>query len=181
MSVRPFLLTLLFMMLIGWSAMAQDASKPGEGVTVEPGIDTAVWSQPVEAIFRLLLEELGYQVRPAVSLSNPIFYQVVAEGDLDYWANGWFPLQLAQLPDNFEERATIIGTIVEAGAIQGYLVDKASAEEYGITSLEDRGSGDGSAQVGLRRERHQRGRKQRVPRGESSCRAALRAHRDSVG
>ncbi|MEX2541204.1 MAG: glycine betaine/L-proline ABC transporter substrate-binding protein ProX [Trueperaceae bacterium] len=118
-------------------AVAQDRAMPGDGATVEPGIDVSLSAFPIEAIFRILLEELGYDVGDPATLSNPIFYQGVAQGDIDYWANGWFPLHFAHLPDDFEEQASIVGTIVESGGIQGYLVSKAAAEEYDITSLDD--------------------------------------------
>lgn len=130
----PLLTSLL---LVVGTAVAQDQDRPGEGTTVQPGVATWQSALPIEAIFGQLLGELGYEVAPAQSVSNPIFYQAVTQGDVDYWANGWFPLHNAQLPANFEETAAVVGTIVEQGALQGYLVDRASAEEYGITSLED--------------------------------------------
>lgn len=119
------------------TAVAQNQDRPGEGTTVQPGIATWQSALPIEAIFSELLGELGYEVAPAQSVSNPIFYQSVVQGDVDYWANGWFPLHNDQLPATFEENAAIVGTIVEKGALQGYLIDAASAEEYDITSLED--------------------------------------------
>src|SRR5690606_24617614 len=39
--------------------------------------------------------------------------------------------------DTFEGKASLVGTVAEGGALQGYLVDKKSAEAYGITSIED--------------------------------------------
>lgn len=113
------------------------AQQPGDGVTVRPAVATWESARPVEAIFASLLGELGYEVERPTSLANPIFYQAVTQGDVDYWANGWFPLHDAQLPENFEGNASVVGTIVERGAIQGYLVSAWAAEEYDITSLED--------------------------------------------
>ena len=117
------------------TAVAQE--QPGDGVSVQPGVATWQSALPIEAIFAQMLGELGYDVQEPQSVSNPIFYQSVAQGDVDYWANGWFPLHNAQLPTNFEDNASVVGTIVENGALQGYLVDQASVEEYDITSLED--------------------------------------------
>ncbi len=129
-------ITILTSLLLAFgAAVAQD--QPGDGVTVQPAVATWQSALPIEAIFGQLLGELGYDVADAQSVSNPIFYQSVTQGDVDYWANGWFPLHNAQLPGNFEDTAEVVGTIVENGAIQGYLVDAASAEEYGITSLDD--------------------------------------------
>jgi glycine betaine/proline transport system substrate-binding protein len=70
-------------------------------------------------------------------LENPIFYTAVAQGDVDFWSAGWFPLHDTQLPAGFHDRASIVGTIAPAGGLQGYLVTKSAAEEFGITSLDD--------------------------------------------
>lgn len=117
------------------AANAQDM--PGEGVTVNPGVATWESARPLESIFAQLLGDLGYEVEDAKSLANPIFYQSVTVGDIDFWANGWFPLHNTQLPDNFDETASRVGTIIKQGALEGYLVDKASADKFNITSLED--------------------------------------------
>lgn len=116
--------------------LAQE-ERPGEGVTLQPAIATWDDARPVQAIFDQLMRELGYEVERPVSLANPIFYQAVALGDIDFWTSGWFPLHDAQLPANFDDTASIVGTIVEQGALQGYLVSKDAAEEFGITSLDD--------------------------------------------
>ena len=135
--MRKFLTAFMFTAatLFASQAVAQDL--PGEGVSVQPAVATWQSALPIEAIFASLLERLGYDVQPAQSVSNPIFYQAVVQGDVDYWANGWFPLHNTQLPANFEGNAEVVGTIVANGAIQGYLADAKSVEEFGITSLED--------------------------------------------
>lgn len=142
----------------GGTALGQNPERPGEGVKVQPAVATWESALPIEAIFRALLMDLGYEVAPAQGVSNPIFYQAVTQGDVDYWANGWFPIHNGQLPANFEDNASKVGAIVKAGALGGYLVDKASVEEFGITSLEDfkrpevkeafDANGDGKADLG---------------------------------
>ena len=138
MTYKMLLGTLLFALAtVFGTAQAQDAATPGEGVTLSPGLATWDSARPTDAVYRAMLEQLGYEVEASTSLANPIFYQSVTQGDVDYWTDGWFPLHNSQLPENFEENAQIVGTVAAGGALQGYLVDKASAEEYGITSLED--------------------------------------------
>ncbi len=86
-------------------------------------------------IHRQLFNRLGYQVQGPVTMENRQFYDAVANGDVDMWANGWFPLHESLVdPDDPVE---LVGTQVDAGALQGYFVDEASAEEFDITNLGD--------------------------------------------
>ncbi len=128
---------LLAMTLTGVSTVYADATKPGEGVKVQPA--RATWNTGFfqEALVRRGLEELGYTVKKPKDLQNPIFYKSVALGDVDYWTNGWFPNHDGQLPKDFYEKADKIGYVVKAGGLQGYLVSKKEVEKYNIQSLDD--------------------------------------------
>lgn len=110
---------------------------PGEGVTVRPA--RATWNTGFfqEALIRKALTELGYDVEKPKDLTNPIFYKSVTLGDVDYWANGWFPMHDAQLPKNFDAKAEKIGYVAKAGGMQGYLVSKREVEKFNIKSLDD--------------------------------------------
>jgi glycine betaine/proline transport system substrate-binding protein len=130
------ILPLILMMILVSSASAENFM-PGKGVTVQPARATWTTGFFLEAIYSKALEQLGYTVKDPKSLANPIFYQSLVNGDVDFWANGWFPLHKSQLPKNFDEKAVIAGTVVKAGAIQGYLVDKVSVEKFNIKSLDD--------------------------------------------
>lgn len=116
------------------AVFAQD--NPGEGVEIimaQPTWDTG-WFHT--EIYKQLLAELGYSMGDTLTLDNPAFYQSVAYGDVTMWVDGWFPLHNTYEPI-FSEGAEIVGAVAEGGALEGYLVDAASAEEFGITSLED--------------------------------------------
>ncbi|MEC5293442.1 MULTISPECIES: glycine betaine/L-proline ABC transporter substrate-binding protein ProX [unclassified Aurantimonas] len=115
-------------------ALAQDM--PGEGTTIQmaqPTWDTG-WFHT--EIYAQMLEELGYEMNDTMTLDNPIFYQSVAFGDVTMWVDGWFPLHNTYR-DSFEGDAELVGAVAEGGALEGYLVDKASADEFGITTLDD--------------------------------------------
>lgn len=115
---------------------AASAAGPGDGVTVTPARATwdTGWFQT--EIYSQALEALGYTVENPKSLDNPVFYQAVASGDVDFWVNGWFPLHNSY-EDDFASGAKTVGYVAKGGALQGYLVDKASAEKFDIKSLED--------------------------------------------
>ncbi len=110
---------------------------PGKGVKVHPA--RATWNTGFfqEALVRRGLEELGYNVSEPKDLQNPIFYNSVTLGDVDYWTNGWFPMHNSQLPKNFYDKADKYGYVVKSGGLQGYLVSKKDVEKYNITSLDD--------------------------------------------
>ncbi len=118
---------------------------PGEGVSIR--MARADWSTGYfqAALYRALLQELGYEVTdPAdLELSPGIAYPAMAEGDFDLWPNGWFPYHERfldrQLPDGSSVRDHVIaiGDQMTAGGVQGFLVTKSFADEYGIETLDD--------------------------------------------
>ncbi len=86
-------------------------------------------------VYRLLLEGLGYRVEGPATMGNAEFYESVAAGDVDLWANGWFPAHDRFIADGTPVER--VGTAVDDGALQGYFVDAATAEAHGIDDLGD--------------------------------------------
>ena len=109
---------------------------PGRGTKVQPA--RANWNTGYfqEALYSLALEQLGYDVQEHQERDNVSFYLLVANGDVDFWANGWFPLH-NQFWETFSLGAEIAGTVIKSGGLQGYLVDKASADKFRIKTLAD--------------------------------------------
>ncbi len=111
-----------------------------EAAEIEGSIEMgrATWDTEyiLSEIYFQLLTELGYDVTHPEDneLGAELFYQALDQGDVDLWANGWFPLH----DPFFEETENVakVGNMIPAGGFQGYLVDKASADEYGIESIE---------------------------------------------
>ncbi len=96
------------------------------------------------AIYAQLIEELGHEVTdPAASTLRPYsFYPALAAGQYDLWVNGWFPLH-----DFYLEGENVTGQAVElpiepigwsiaGGATDGLMIDKATADSLGITSMD---------------------------------------------
>jgi len=130
------LLVTLIVMVLSIQAWAGQP-KPGEGIKVQPA--RATWNTGYfqEALVRAGLKELGYDVKAPKELQNPLFYQSVMLGDVDYWTNGWFPNHASQMPKRSEKRVEVVGYVVKAGGLQGYLVSKRDVEKYNIKSLDD--------------------------------------------
>jgi glycine betaine/proline transport system substrate-binding protein len=113
-------------------------SQPGSGVSVRMGQATwdTGWFQA--QIFKLMLEELGYEVRDPETLNNVAFYIFTAQGDLDFWANGWFPIHNRYIEiSEVAGEVKPVGHLLKEGALQGYMIDKKTADEFGITNLVD--------------------------------------------
>ncbi len=115
-------------------ASAQDM--PGKGKTIKMAQatwDTGWWQAE---IYKQLFEKLGYNIGTVTTLKNPVFYQAVGQGDVDLWVNGWFPTHNSYTKA-FKPGAKEIGYVAKGGALQGYLVDKKTADKYDIKYLSD--------------------------------------------
>ena len=118
-----------------------DLAQPGEGTTVN--MARANWSTGYmqAAIYQQLLEELGYEVTdPAQNELDPAtFFPAAATGDVDFWVNTWTPVHDFQFIDDnpdIADNVTSLGEEMTQGALQGVLIDKPTAEEYGITHID---------------------------------------------
>ena len=139
--------TIVFVALLGALALVLSACGTAEEDEGVVSMARANWTSGYmqAAIYAQLIEELGYEVSdPAHNTLNPNgFYPGLATGQYDLWANGWFPLhdlyltgelltgQVTDLP------IEPVGYQVASGALQGYMIDKATADSMGITQLSD--------------------------------------------
>jgi len=118
---------------------------PGEGVSVT--MAKADWSteDPNAYTVKMILEEMGYTVSDPkdTELGPANAFLAMAQGDADFWINSWMPGHQSwldnELPDGslVGDHVTVVGEMMMAGGLQGYLITKSFAEEYGITSLDD--------------------------------------------
>ncbi len=82
------------------------------------------------------LAALGYENGEMLTGNYPAIHLSVGQGDADYTAVHWRPLH-----NDFYENSGGDGAFMRAGpmyekAMQAYFIDKATAEQYGITKLE---------------------------------------------
>lgn len=115
---------------------AASAQEAGDGKKIDMARPTwnTGWFQA--EVYKQMLEKLGYDVGELKTLDNPVFYRAVGNGDVDLWVNAWFPFANVY-EDAFKDGAGKVGYVAKGGAMQGYLVDKASAEKFGITNIND--------------------------------------------
>jgi glycine betaine/proline transport system substrate-binding protein len=100
---------------------------------------------PNAYVARSLLQELGYEVSDPkqLELGPSNAYIAMAQGDADFWINSWYPGHNSwlenDLPDGTKvgDHLTVTGEMMMDGGLQGILITKSFAEEFGITSLDD--------------------------------------------
>ena len=117
---------------------------PGEGSSIT--MARADWSTGYfqAQVYKQMLEELGYSVtEPSeLELGPSLAYLGMAEGDIDFWVNSWYPGHVSwwapELPDGSTvgDHITIVGNEMVAGGLQGFLITKSFADEHGVTHLD---------------------------------------------
>ncbi|MGB3495931.1 MAG: glycine betaine/L-proline ABC transporter substrate-binding protein ProX [Elainellaceae cyanobacterium] len=108
---------------------------PGEGVSVTPAYGSLEELFQTEVV-NIGLEQLGYEIQGGKELEFATMHVDIANGGIDYTAVHWTKLH----NDFFEngggdEKLERTGLFI-SNVLQGYKIDKATAEEYGITSIE---------------------------------------------
>ena len=122
------------MSLAAGSALAND--KPGEGVTVRPVMQPTIEEMFQARILFRALKDLGYTVAEPQEVIAQTAHLAVGTGDADFFTDSWDELHDAFFKEAGGEKVmTKVGTLVE-GALQGYLVDKASYDA-GVKNLGD--------------------------------------------
>ena len=109
--------------------------RPEEVKTVQAAHSTQADRFQIE-IYLIALRELGYETKPIAVLSPAEFYTAVAAGDVDFWASGVFDRDSAYFAAT-NNAAQRVGYLAEANALQGYMIDRRTADAHGIASLAD--------------------------------------------
>lgn len=117
---------------------------PGAGTTIVAA--RANWSTGYfqNALLAQLLAELGYEVTDPADREFPPGngYVALAQGDIDYWADGWFPNHDRWLEPTLTDGTSVgdnvemVGQLMPAAGLEGFLVTRSVAEANDIESLQ---------------------------------------------
>ena len=108
---------------------------PGKGVKVRPGSGTSVTGQFISEVLRIGLEKLGYEVEELKQLNTTALFLALGNDEIDVT-----PI-LEKVYVNFFEKAggekklEVVGMFADSDILQGYSIDKKTAERYKITNL----------------------------------------------
>jgi len=117
------------------SLSVQANDRPGEGVVVTP-----LKSSIAEETFQTLLvsralEELGFEVETIRELEYPAAHIAIANGDGTFLADHWYPMHIDFFEKAGGEDKLFRSNVYSGGALSGYLIDKKTADKYGITNI----------------------------------------------
>jgi glycine betaine/proline transport system substrate-binding protein len=87
-------------------------------------------------IYKQALQKMGYKVSGPTVMKPQVFYVAAAAGDVDLWVNGWFGTHDGYIAES-KGKVKAVGTVMEKGGLQGYLIDKKTADKFGIKSVLD--------------------------------------------
>ena len=87
-------------------------------------------------IYKKALEKMGYKVSGPTVMKPQVFYVAAAAGDMDLWVNGWFENHNTYVKEAMG-KVKPVGYVVEKGGLQGYLIDKKTADKFNIKSIMD--------------------------------------------
>ena len=87
-------------------------------------------------IYKQALEKMGHKVSEPKAIKPSVFYVAAAAGDLDLWVNGWFSTHDGYIKES-KGKVETVGYVMKKGGLQGYLIDKKTADSLGIKSVMD--------------------------------------------
>lgn len=124
--------------IAAWAAGPSAATDDADTTTtpIRPVISTVAEENFQAFIIEEGMRQLGYAVEETKIAQVQLAILSVCKGDADYYPSFWAPLQ-----DTFwskgggEDNCTRLGPVIR-NSMQGYLIDKASAERLGIRTID---------------------------------------------
>ena len=117
------------------AAAADTAPLPGKGISVQP-----IKGSVAEELFQTLLisramEKLGYTVKAPQEIEYATGHLSIANGDATYLSSHWDPLHAAFFANAGGDAKMWRNSTYINNALQGYLIDKKTADQHNITHL----------------------------------------------
>ncbi|MFV0601911.1 MAG: glycine betaine/L-proline ABC transporter substrate-binding protein ProX [Brachymonas sp.] len=108
---------------------------PGKGVTVQPLKSTIAEETFQTLLVMKALQELGYEIKPIKEVDYPAGHLAIANGDATFLADHWDPLHSDYYKNSGGDAKLWRKNTYSTGALQGYLIDKKTADKYKITNI----------------------------------------------
>jgi len=117
------------------TANSPAASLPGEGVSVQP-LKSSIAEETFQTLLVMkALERLGYDVQPIKEIEYAAGHIAIGNGDATFLADHWDPLHIDFFTKAGGDEKLYREGVYSPGALQGYLIDKKTADAYGISNI----------------------------------------------
>lgn len=117
------------------SHTAHAESLPGSGISVQP-IKSSIAEETFQTLLVMrALEKLGYDVQPIKEVEYATAHIALANGDATFMADHWDPMHTDFYANAGSDAKLYRKGVYSPGALQGYLIDKATADKYSITHI----------------------------------------------
>ena len=117
------------------SVWAGNDDLPGKGVSVLP-LKSALAEESFQTLLVMqAMERLGYHVKPYEEIDYPLAHITVAGGDATLIANHWNPHHAEFYKAAGGDAKLSRKGVYSSGAVQGYMIDKKTADAHQITHL----------------------------------------------
>ena len=108
---------------------------PGKGIKVQPIQSTIAEETFQTLIVNKALEKLGYQILPIQEVDYTVAYASLRPEIRLLWQSNWQPLHTAQYEAVGGDKRLYHKGVYISNAVQGYLIDKKTADKYNITNI----------------------------------------------
>ena len=118
---------------VAGAAVAADL--PGKGVKVQP-LKSSIAEETFQTVIIMkALEKLGYDVEDIKEIEYAAGHVAIGNGDATFLADHWDPLHVDFYAKAGGDKKLFRKGVYAAGALQGYLIDKKTADKYGINNI----------------------------------------------
>ncbi len=109
---------------------------PGKGVKVQ-GLHSPISEEAFQTmVLNEALNQLGYDVQAIKEVDYSAAYTSIANGDATFMPVNWFPLHNTMYDNAGGDKVFYRKGFYIEGAVQGYLIDKKTADKYKIKNIE---------------------------------------------
>lgn len=120
--------------VLGCAASAADL--PGKGVAVQP-LKSSIAEETFQTLLVMkALEHLGYDVKSIKEVEYAAAHVAIGNGDGTFMADHWNPLHVDFYAKAGGDAKLYREGTYSAGALQGYVIDKKTADKYNITKID---------------------------------------------
>lgn len=119
-----------------FSFSASAADMPGKGVEVQP-LKSSIAEETFQTELVMQgLRDLGYDVAEIKEIEYAAGHVALGNGDATFMADHWDPLHIDFFEKAGGDAKLYRKGVFSPGALQGYLIDKKTADKYGIKSID---------------------------------------------